>query len=167
MFGSLRQRGRRALARLRGVQIADDCRIMNEVSFGSEPYLVSIGRHVTIRGRVSFVTHDGATWILRRLPQYATAVKYGRITIRDNCFIGFGSVILPGVSIGPNSVVAANSLVTRDVPPDTIAGGSPARPLMTAEEYGEKVLSGQPDYDPTAYRRDKKRELLRLFPYPW
>jgi len=50
------------------------------------------------------------------------AVKVG-----DGCWIGAGAIILPGVSIGPRSVVGAGAVVTRDVPPDSIVGGNPAR----------------------------------------
>ena len=153
--------------RRQGLQIADDCRIMGQVSFGSEPYLISIGRHVTISGRVSFITHDGATFVFRHLPRYQKVVKYGRITIHDNCFIGFGSIILPGITIGPNAVVAAHAVVTKDVPPNTVVGGNPAKVLMTTDEYAEKMLSRTPDYDEQAYRRNKKEVLLQLYPYPF
>jgi len=149
----------------RGLKIADDCRLLAwPTCFGSEPYLVSIGRHVTIAARVNFITHDGGTWVFRHLPRYKGVIKYGRITVRDNCFIGFGAIILPGVSIGPNSVVAAGAVVTGDVPPNTVAGGVPARVLMTLQEYAEKCLATTPKYDPAAYRADKTKELLRVFP---
>ncbi|MNH37796.1 Galactoside O-acetyltransferase [compost metagenome] len=49
------------------------------------------------------------------------------ITISDNVWIGRGAVILPGVTIGENSVIAAGSIVTRDIPPNVLAGGTPAK----------------------------------------
>lgn len=136
-------------------------------NFGSEPYLISIGRHVTISSRVHFVNHDGGTWVFRDQPRYAHVIKYGRIVIRDNCFIGAGATIMPGVTIGPNSVVAAASVVTQDIAPNTVVGGVPARLLMSMEEYAEKCLAENPPYDAAHYRADKARELLRLFPRPW
>lgn len=51
------------------------------------------------------------------------------ITIEDDVWIGANAVILAGVTIGRHSVIAAGSVVTRDVPPLTLAGGCPARPL--------------------------------------
>jgi hypothetical protein len=144
----------------------DDIRLMGKIDFGSEPYLISLGQHVTVSGRVSFVTHDGATYVFRHLPGYEDVIKFGRITVHDNCFIGQGSIILPGVTIGPNAVVAAHSVVTQDVPPNTIVGGNPARPITSIEAYAERSRQRSPQYDLGAYRRDKRAELLRLFPPP-
>lgn len=150
-----------------GLQISDDCRIMGMPDFGSEPFLISIGKHVTITSGVTFITHDGGTWVFRDQPKYRDVIKYGRIIIHDNCFIGFGSTIMPGVSIGPNAVVAARSVVTKDVPPNTVVGGVPAKVLMSTEEYAEKCLAQTPSFNRAAYRADKVAELLRLFPRPW
>jgi acetyltransferase-like isoleucine patch superfamily enzyme len=150
-----------------GLQIADDCRLMGLPNFGSEPYLISIGRHVTISSRVTFINHDGGTWVFRDLPKYREVIKFGRIVIHDNCFIGSGATIMPGVTVGPTAVVAAESVVTADVPPNTVVGGVPTRVLMTIEQYAEKALGDTPKYDRIAYRADKARELLRLFPRPW
>lgn len=51
----------------------------------------------------------------------------GAVTLMDGCWIGTGAVILPGVSIGRNAVVAANSVVNRDVAANTVVGGVPAK----------------------------------------
>jgi acetyltransferase-like isoleucine patch superfamily enzyme len=140
---------------------------MGVPNFGSEPYLISIGRHVTISSRVTFINHDGGTWVFRQLPKYRDVIRFGRIVIHDNCFIGSGVTIMPGVSIGPNAVVAAQSVLTSDVPANTVVAGVPGRVLMTVGEYAEKALAQTPAYDRAAYRADKVRELLRLFPRPW
>jgi len=170
MLGALYNFGRRWRLRQyvrKGLQIAPDCRLMGIPDFGSEPYLISIGRHVTVSTRVTFINHDGGTWVFRDQPRYSEVIKFGRIVIHDNCFIGSGATLMPGVSVGPNSVVAAHSVVTQDVPPNTVAVGVPARVLMTVEEYAEKALAQTPAYDRTAYKNDKAGELVRLFPRPW
>ncbi|MFJ4482823.1 sugar O-acetyltransferase [Streptomyces longwoodensis] len=51
------------------------------------------------------------------------------ITIGDNVWLGGGAIVLPGVTIGHNSVIGAGSVVTKDVPPDVVAVGNPARPV--------------------------------------
>jgi len=167
MFESIISRWKLRKYLKQGLQMAADCRLVSVPDFGSEPYLVSIGKHVTITSRVTFITHDGGTWVFRDQEGYKNIIKYGRITIHDNCFIGKGSTIMPGVSIGPNSIVAACSLVTKDVPPDCVVGGVPARVLMSLEDYKAKSLAKAPEYDREAYKRNKPEELLRLYPRPW
>jgi acetyltransferase-like isoleucine patch superfamily enzyme len=76
-------------------------------------------------------------------------------------------ILLPGVEVGPNAVVAAGSVVTKTVPPNSLAMGVPARVFMTTEEYAKQSLALNPVYNVTRYRSDKKSELLRIFPRPW
>jgi carbonic anhydrase/acetyltransferase-like protein (isoleucine patch superfamily) len=134
--------------------------------WGSEPYLISLGKNVIIADGVVFLTHDGGTEVFNTQEQYRDVIKYGRITIHDNTFIGYGVMIMPGVEIGPNTVVAAGSVVTRSIPPNTIAAGFPARPMMSVDEYARSSLAATPHYDKAAYWKDKKAELLRIFPPP-
>ncbi|MCS7124983.1 MAG: acetyltransferase [Candidatus Bathyarchaeota archaeon] len=58
--------------------------------------------------------------------------------IRDNVIIGGCVTILPNVTVYENSVVAAGSVVTKDVPPNTVVKGIPAKPMMTRHEYEAK-----------------------------
>ena len=153
--------------RKKGLQLGEGCVLSGMPFFGTEPFLISIGNRVSISGKVAFITHDGATWVFRRQARYEKVRKFGRIIVHDNCFIGYGALILPGVTIGPNSVVAAHALVTKDVPPDSVVGGNPARVLMSVTEFAEKCLANNADFNEELYRSDKKAELLRLYPFPW
>ncbi|KUL73810.1 MULTISPECIES: sugar O-acetyltransferase [unclassified Streptomyces] len=53
------------------------------------------------------------------------------IVIGDNVWLGGGAIVLPGVTIGDNSVIGAGAVVTKDVPPNVVAVGNPARPVRT------------------------------------
>ncbi|TAM99197.1 MAG: sugar O-acetyltransferase [Chitinophagaceae bacterium] len=55
----------------------------------------------------------------------------GKIHIRKNAWIGAGAIILPGVTIGENAIVASGAVVSKDVPDNTIAGGIPAKIIKT------------------------------------
>lgn len=130
-----------------GAQIGEGCFIV-PTDLGTEPYLVKIGNHVAIAHNVCFDTHDGAAWVFRG--DSPDLQVYGPIVIHDNCFIGFGAILCPNVSIGPNSIVAAGSLVISDVPPDTVVAGIPARPFGSIGKYREKCIQRWAEQRPPA-----------------
>ena len=151
-----------AYARKLGVTVGENC-ILGSFRFGSEPWLITLGNHVEITGNVTFITHDGATWVLRQDERYRRVLRYGKITIGDNVLIGYGSILLPGVTIGENVIVGAGSVVTKDIPPNTVAAGKPARKISGFKEYAEKCLGETPDYEEENYRRNKREEVLRVW----
>jgi acetyltransferase-like isoleucine patch superfamily enzyme len=112
---------------------------LKSYTFGSEPYLITIGDHVTITSGVSFVTHDGGVWVFRE--KYPDVDVIAPITIGNNVFIGIRSIIMPGVTIGDNCVIGAGSIVTRSIPSNYVAVGSPARCLKTIDEYWSSIES--------------------------
>lgn len=59
-----------------------------------------------------------------------------RVLIKRNAWIGAGAIILPGVTVGENAVVAAGAVVHKDVPPNTVVGGVPARVLKQLDAGG-------------------------------
>jgi maltose O-acetyltransferase len=61
-------------------------------------------------------------------------VEYGKVKIGNNVFIGVKSVIMPGVTIGDNVIIGAMSLVTKDIPPNVVVFGQPARVIKNIEE---------------------------------
>jgi len=118
-------------ARSIGVRVGKDCRLIG-VHFGSEPFLVTLGDHVSAAD-VSFITHDGGIWVFRETSPEVEL--FGPITIGNNVFLGAGVKVLPGVTIGDNVVIGAGAVVASDVPSNCVAVGLPARPIRTLDEY--------------------------------
>ena len=88
---------------------------------------VTLGRDVLIADRV-FISDCGHQFADPSKPISLQADPFlGPVHLKDGCWIGTGAVILPGVTIGRNGVVAANAVVTRDVADHTVVGGVPAR----------------------------------------
>ena len=81
--------------------------------------MVKLGNHVTIGANSIIGDRDGHPEIFKSEPQ--------PILIGDNVWIGMNCTILKGVSIGKNSIIGANSLVTKNIPPNVIAVGNPCR----------------------------------------
>lgn len=126
--------------RFLGVRIGEGCSIYTiPQNFGTEPWLIEIGNHVTLGNNVQLITHDGTSRLFRdKIPgMNRFGNRFDTIIIRDNCFVGNDAIILPGVEIGPDSAVGAGSVVTKTVPPGTIAAGNPAKPIKTLDQYIE------------------------------
>jgi acetyltransferase-like isoleucine patch superfamily enzyme len=145
-------------ARSLGVTVGEDCRLIS-CDFGSEPFLVTIGDHVSATS-VSFVTHDGGVWVFR--DEWPDADVMGPIVVGSNVFIGADVMIMPGVTIGDNVVIGARSLVSTDIPSDCVALGVPAKALRSLSEYKASL---EPRTVPTARldREAKRRALLDHF----
>lgn len=126
-----------ATLRAMGVRIGEGCRIY-ATDFGSEPWLIKIGNRVCISNDVTFVNH-GLNWPFQ--DKYDSLTGFGPIEIRDNCQIGVRATILPHVTIGPNSIVGACSVVTKSIPPYSVAAGNPARVVCSLAEYEARCVA--------------------------
>jgi len=92
-------------------------------------HLITIGDHCGFGGECLILAHDA------QMDEFLDAGRIGRVEIHESCHIGARTVILPGVEIGPRTIVGANSTVSRSLPPDTVCSGSPARVICSLDEY--------------------------------
>lgn len=104
----------------------------------NEPKLIKIHNNVKIAADVTFYEHDVINGIFSELDGVPYRTHGTCIEIYDNVFIGGRSVIIGNVSIGPNAIVQAGSVITRDVLPGTIVGGNPAVVIGDFETLHEK-----------------------------
>ena len=128
--------------------VGDNTKIGNNVKIGSlahVDYDVKIGNDTMIEGlayipplsRIGNNVFIGPSVSLTNDP-FPPSEKLIGVIINDNVVIGSRAVIKAGVTIGENSVVAMGSVVTKDVPPNTVVGGVPAKVMYSKEEYDKK-----------------------------
>lgn len=102
----------------------------------AEPYLIEIGNNVTISHDVDFVTHDNS--VCKIFGVYNDV--YGKIKVGNNCFLGAHAVIMYGVTIADNVIVAAGSVVTKSITEsNVIVAGCPARVIGKWDSFQEKT----------------------------
>lgn len=130
-------KGSVAYARKKGVTVGEQCRIYIK-SWGSEPFLVSIGDHVTVTSGVKFITHDGSTCLVKDT-QGKRYQRFAPIKVGSHVFIGVNTIVMPGVTIGSNVVIGAGSVVTKDIPDNSVAIGVPAKVVSSFEDYQAKI----------------------------
>lgn len=125
------------LWRKQGVFVGNNtCIYHNVIISGSGKEPVRIGKNCVLTG-CSLITHDAST-------NKYLGIGYGEkspclpIIIEDDCFIGYQSIILMGVTIGKGSIVGAGAVVTKNVPPNSVVSGNPAKLICKVDELIEK-----------------------------
>ncbi|KKS98597.1 MAG: acetyltransferase [Candidatus Gottesmanbacteria bacterium GW2011_GWA2_43_14] len=118
------------------ITIGEDTIIGDNVFLDGRSELL-IGNHVDIASQVLIYNseHD--------VNSEDFSATLGTVKIEDYVFVGPRAIILPGVTVGRGAVVAAGAVVTRDVPPFTIAGGVPAKPIGERKNKNPKYRLGR------------------------
>ena len=156
-----------AYAKKIGVRMGENCQILAnpKYCFGSEPWLIKLGNHVDITAGVQFLNHEGAMWCLRGLDvDYEKYDCFLPITIGDNVLIGVNSLIMPGVHIGNNVIVAAHSVVTKDIPDNTVVAGVPAKPIAPFDKTMEKLKTKELVPTKQMSQEQKHQYLMKIHP---
>jgi acetyltransferase-like isoleucine patch superfamily enzyme len=153
----------------------ENCYIMTSTIF-TDPKYVELGNNVQFATCTIF-GHDGSIAMLNRA--YGVVLDgVGPVRIKDNVFIGHNSIVMPGVTIGPNAIVAAGSVVNKNVPEGSIVSGIPARVVGSVEALvawrqmkteklpwvGLLAARGQSGYDPTLEPSLVTQRIAYFFP---
>lgn len=163
MLACRRHRYTLKYAKVLGVKVADNVRFTGVPDFGTEPWLIEIGENCLITQNVRFLNHDGSVNMVRRLDEkYKDVLKFGKIVVGSNVFIGANSIIMPNVSVGSNAIVAACSCVTKDIPSGEVWGGVPAKKIGTVADYADKLLEIRSEYPSEHTTNMSKKELSTL-----
>lgn len=145
-----------------GVKYGNKCDFSKDISWGSEPYLITIGTHTRITNGVEFITHDGGVWVLREIKKEPDIDLFGPINIGDNCHIGMDVTIMPGVNIGNNVIVGCGAVVTHNIPDNEVWAGIPAKKITDVESYYNKHKD-EFDYTKKLSKEDKKLYLIKKY----
>jgi maltose O-acetyltransferase len=95
----------------------------------SHCYLISIGDWCGFGEQCLILAHDA------QMDEFLDAALIGKVTIHESCHFGARTVILPGVEIGPRTIVGANSVISKSLPPDTVCAGVPAKAICSLDDY--------------------------------
>ncbi len=105
-----------------GLQLGESTHIGHPIYIDQlHPWLITIDDYAMLGPYVAIITHDAS------LNQHTGQTRLGRVTIGKRVHIGVGAILLPGTSIGDDSVVGAAAVVHGDIPPGSLVVGNPAK----------------------------------------
>lgn len=121
--------------------IGENCSVKT-TNLPAEPFLVCLHNNVRIAAGCKLLTHSLTCAVFNRVNKEESdryLCQHGKIEILDNVFVGANSIIMYGVTIGPNCIVAAGSVVTKDVPPNSVVAGVPAKIIGSFDKSMSKA----------------------------
>ena len=147
----------------KGMKIGENVNIPNSTWIdNSHCYLITIEDNCGFGENCAILAHDA-------MPnEYINATRIGKVTIRESCHFGMGTIILPGVTIGPRSIVGSGSVVIKDIPPETVAAGNPAKMICSLDTFLQRntermrqyPLFHYLKYDEAYLTPERKKEML-------
>lgn len=123
-----------------GVKIGNGCIFRNVKTARidiTRPSLVEIGNNVDMNHNFQIMTHDWASGVFRNV-FHNILPSSGKVKIGNNIYFGTDVIVLKGVTIGDNCVIAAGSIITKNIPSNSVVAGAPAKVLCSLEDYYEK-----------------------------
>jgi len=153
IFFSLEKQARDA-----GVKMGEHNLIASKF-WSTEPYLISIGNFCQLTEGTKIYTHGGALVARDKFPNFDF---FGKVVLGDRVYVGAGSKIMPGVTIGNNVLIAAGSVVTKSIPSNVVVAGNPAKYICTIDQYIEKNLIY--NLNTKSHSAKEKKEILMELP---
>jgi acetyltransferase-like isoleucine patch superfamily enzyme len=111
----------------------DNCFISKAANI-PDPHLIKLGDNVWITSGCQLLCHD-ASVIMINIMRSGHRDRVGPIVIGSNSFLGNNVIVLPGTTIGSKTIVGAGSVVTKDIPENSVFAGNPARFVCDFEDY--------------------------------
>lgn len=143
--------------RSRGVKIGKGCYISTR-DIPNEGYLIEIGDFVRLANKSSIYTHGGI-WPLRHLKNDKELEIFGKVRIGSYTSIGAYAMIMPGVTIGDNCIIAGGAVVTKSVPDGCMVAGNPAKFIGYTEDFYKKIKSKY-DFGCKKMTEEEKRDFI-------
>lgn len=123
----------------------------------NDPKLIKLHNNIAVAAEVCFENHDVIHFVIENIyPESKVKSHIGCIEIMDNVFIGAKTMIMPNVKIGPNVIVAAGSVITKDIPAGTIVAGVPAKVIGSFDDIVNRRIIESQNID--TWNRDKRIE---------
>ena len=110
----------------------------------TRPSLVSIGNNCYLNRNFTLLTHDYVSFVFVNMGG-AFINSSGKVTIGNNVSFGHNVTVLKGVTIGDNTFIGAGSIVTKDIPANSVAVGTPCKVIMSIKDYYKKRLEQRED----------------------
>lgn len=161
--------------RSKGIKIGENLWVTPKVNTLSiditRPSLLEIGDNVRLNRNLLILTHDGGYYTL--LNKYKEFIpQSGKVKIGNNVYFGRNCSVFKNVTIGDNCIIGFGSVVTKDIPANSVAVGSPARVVSTLEDYYKKrkkqcikeALAYAKSIEERFNRRPKIEEFWEEFP---
>jgi acetyltransferase-like isoleucine patch superfamily enzyme len=133
-----------------GIVEIGDKTVMGQECTISAYQRVRIGDECVIADRAMFIDFDHGMVEVER-PIRRQGIYKRDVEVGNNVWIGYGACILRGVSVGDNSVIGTNSVVTKDIPANAVVGGIPARIIRMREAPAEMRWERPVEPDPEAW----------------
>lgn len=126
----------------------------------TRPCLLEIGDNVRLDSGLTILTHDFATYVFRLVyKDFVSATA--KVKIGSNVYFGRNCTVLKGVTIGDNCVIGLGSLITKNIPPNSVVAGVPAKVISTLDDYYKKRKLESVE-EAKAYAREIKKYYNRM-----